>query len=489
MTSHLRELSPTQWRDLLDLSRRANAKNSTRDFIEYVWAEHLRENNGGFLPEHLLEAIGFIEELIAAGDSGEVLMPRGASKTTGITQGWLSKKIADNPNIRVGLFSNTDRQAWAFSGAIRSCLESNDRFIELYGDCVSRKKWTDAEWLHKDSIHQRSKDRTVYAGGVGTPIVSKRFDIILLDDILDKENTSSPEQMQKVKDWFNLVLRPCLVPGGVIIYIGTRWAEGDLAEELIKPVEEGGRGWKNFVIPAWKEVDGELVSYWPDRWPISVLQHELEEMGSAFFGVAYLNDVSGLTKGNVFPRMPMPDAYYFTTLPDGEYTFRMGIDLASSERESADYTARVVTAVDQEGGFWVLHAYRDRREDKHAEFIVDGFMAYSQVALVIVENNQFQSTLVKEVMRDYPAIPIEGRKTDTDKVTRARAVAAKYESHKVHHHISLKGSDLEIELRRFRGDGKGHDDLVDALGFSMDLTGGGFFFGKLGGRGSQLVRR
>lgn len=484
MTSHLQELSPTQWRDLLDLSRRAKAKDVTRDFIEYVWAEHLSENNGGFLPDHLLGAIDYIErELIAEGSDGVVLMPRGASKTTGITQGWLSKYIADHPHIRIGLFSNTDRQAWAFSGAIRSCYESNDRFIELYGDVTSRKKWTDAEWLHKDSKHQRSKDRTVYAGGVGTPIVSKRFDVIVLDDICDKENTSSADQMQKVKDWFSLVLRPCLAPGGIIIYIGTRWAEGDMVQELIEPVAKGGKGWKHFVIPALTEVDGEMVSYWPDRWPVWRLLKEKEEMGSAFFSVAYLNDISGLMKGNIFPKLA--DPYYFLALPVGDYTFKMGIDLASSEKESADYTARVVTAVDQDGDYWVLHAYRDRREDSHAEFVVDGFEAYSQVNLVIVENNQFQSTLIKEVMRDHPEIPITGRKSDVDKVTRGRAVAAKYEAHKVHHHISLKGSDFERELLGFP---KGHDDFVDALGFSMDLTGQGFFFGSLGRRRS-MVRR
>jgi predicted phage terminase large subunit-like protein len=80
------------------------------------------------------------------------------------------------------------------------------------------------------------------------------------------------------------------------------------------------------------------------------------------------------------------------------------------------------------------------------------------------------------VLQDYPGIPIEGRKNDVDKVTRARAVAAKYEGHKVYHHASLKNSDFERELMSFP---KGHDDFVDALGYSMDLTQGGFFFGSM----------
>ena len=50
------------------------------------------------------------------------------------------------------------------------------------------------------------------------------------------------------------------------------------------------------------------------------------------------------------------------------------------------------------------------------------------MSLVICESQQFQSTLIQEVMRDYPRIPIEGKQSDVDKITRARAVAAKYEA-------------------------------------------------------------
>jgi hypothetical protein len=65
-------------------------------------------------------------------------------------------------------------------------------------------------------------------------------------------------------------------------------------------------------------------------------------------------------------------------------------------------------------------------------------------------------------------LPVVGKKTDTDKRTRARAVAARYESHRVHHHRSLKGGELEAEMLGFP---KGHDDLIDAVGLAMDLGG------------------
>ena len=194
------------------------------------------------------------------------------------------------------------------------------------------------------------------------------------------------------------------------------------------------------------------------------------------FACAYQNDITGLMAGDIFRRENL--AQSFKTLPEGRhFTVKMGIDLASSEKERADYTARVVTAIDQENGdYYVLSAYRDRRESGHAEFILDGYTAYPATGLVIVESQQFQSTLIQEVMEDYPFIPIQGKKADTDKVTRARAVAAKTEAHKVWFHESLYDGPFMPELLSFP---TGHDDLIDALGYSMDLGGDGFVFGSV----------
>jgi predicted phage terminase large subunit-like protein len=425
---------------------------------------------------HHRAMVDFIDECIDRRQNGVVLMPRGSAKTTWGNTIKTTHTVSRHKDIRIGLISNTAKQSNDFSRAIRYTLEANTQQHELFGNLKSSQKWTDVEWLRADSRWAGSKDVTLYSAGAGGAIISKRFDVILCDDILDEENTSTPEAREKVENWFWKTLRPCLVPGGIIIVLGTRWAEDDLYQHLIDPPEKGGRGWRNLIVQAiQKDADGEEFSYWPEYWPLDKLHEERLGMGSALFSCAYQNDISGLMTGNVFLKR---NYQYFSTLPEGRsFTIRMGIDLASSERERADFTARAITAEDNENGdFYVLAVYRDKRETHHAEFINDGYMAYPQMGLVICENNQFQSTLIQEVMRDYPRIPIEGRKSDVDKVTRARAVAAKYEAHKVFHHSSLEGSDFEREQLSFP---KGHDDMIDALGFSMDLGGGGFFFGSV----------
>lgn len=451
---------------LRGLARSTEGTEGVEAYGEYVF--------GYRAAQHHKEMVQFILDGIYQRRNSVLLEPRGAAKTTWsntILLSWLTSMF---PDLRVGLISNTATQALDFSRAIRYTLESNGRHSEIFGNCVSDQKWRDMEWLHRESKWHGSKDVTVFAAGTGGPIISKRFDIIICDDILDEENSATPEAREKVENWFFRTLLPCLTPDGVVIVIGTRWAEEDLYEKLFTPVEDGGKGWRHKRVKALEEdEDGNLVSYWEEHWSVEALKAKRIELGTPMFMCAYQNDISGIMAGDVFQGRFFQ---YFDQLPsDRVYTFKMGVDLASSEKQRADYTARVTTATDQNGNYFVLTYYQDKREYGHAEFIRDGYNAY-QTDLVVTESQAFQSTLVQQVMTDYPHIPIEGKKTDSDKTTRARAVAAKYEAHRVFHHSSLKDSDFETQLKAFP---KGHDDLVDALGFSMDLGGGGFFFGSV----------
>lgn len=463
---NLDSLSEQDRETLHEQALQALSKTDIYAFGEYVFGYHAAN--------HHRQMIDSINTALENKQSTVILLPRGGAKTTWGNTIFLSKYIADNPDVRVGLVSNTARQANDFSRAIKWTFESNPKFRDLYGNLVSNAKWTDVEWLRAESRWHGSKDVTLYAVGAGGAVISKRFDILLCDDILDEENTTNVEQREKIENWFFKTLLPTLVPGGVVILLGTRWAEGDLYQRLTDAVEKGGKGWGLVTQRALIEnADGTFTSYWPEHWPVENLLEKKLELGTALFSCAYQNDISGLMAGNIFRR---PFRYFDALNPEKRYTIRMGVDLASSEKERADFTARCTVAEDEDGNYYVLSVYRDKRETHHAEFIHDGWMAYPNMGLVICENQQFQSTLIQQVMRDYPRIPIEGKRSDIDKVTRARAVAARYEAGKVFHNYALRDSEFERELLSFP---KGHDDMIDALGFAMDLAGNDFFFGVL----------
>ena len=301
------------------------------------------------------------------------------------------------------------------------------------------------------------------------------------DDILDENNTYNIDRREKLATWFWKTLKPAqAAEGTAILVVGTRWVEDDLYQQLIE-----GNKWPSLVIPAITvdPVTEEEVSYWPKVWPLERLYAEREDVGWDNFACSYLNDISGLRDGTIFRKEWWKDNY-FTELPhDREYVFTIGIDLASSERERADWTTGVVTAQDDRHEHWVLYHTRIKTDSGHRAF-VRGVYNWAidngyPVSRILIENNQHQSTLVQDLLRETN-LPVVGRRADVDKRTRARAAAARYESHRVHHHERLRGRELETEMLGFP---KGHDDLVDALGLSMDLTMGS---GSTAGVGAPL---
>lgn len=458
-------MSKEQWQNLLQQSLKGLAKTDVFAFGEYVF---------GLAPAvHHREMVDFLLDCLERKESGVCLLPRGHAKTTWgntILLSWLVGRMKD---IRIGLVSNTAKQSNDFSRAIRWTLQANEAYREVFGDCVSPTKWTDLEWLRKDSIHHGTKDVTLYSAGAVGAIISKRFDLILCDDILDEENSANIDQREKVETWFWKTLKPCLVPGGIILVLGTRWAEDDLYELLTKPVAEGGKGWRHLIKGAITTDDEGDHALWPEIWPLTQLYSERENMGADNFACSYLNDISGLREGTIFRREWFQ---YFDELPaDRSYTITMGVDLASSTRERADYTARAIVAEDDDHNHYILSVFRDKIDHGHREFVIDGYNAFPKMSRIVIENNQFQSTLIQDLL-NTTNLPVVGRKAEVDKPTRARSVSARYQSHKVWHHRSLRGTAFETELLSFP---KGHDDMVDALGHAMDLLGGGMIFGSL----------
>jgi predicted phage terminase large subunit-like protein len=425
---------------------------------------------------HHVEMVDFILERLANRENGIVLEPRGHAKTTWGNQILMSWLISKKPNLRIGLISNTALQARAFSRAVKNTLEMNEYQHEVFGNLTGSSKWSDVEWIRKGSSLHGTPYLSMYAQGAGGAIISKRFDLILCDDILDKDNAATPEQRQKLNEWFWMTLKPCLVPGGSIIVLGTRWAEGDLYQELIEE-----KKWPSLVRGAiYYEPDDEKhkkpKALWPDYWTLEKLEAEKRDMGGAMFACSYLNDISGLMAGNIFQKSWVR---YFGGMndpkppPADQLVWKMGVDLASSERQRADWTARVVIGEDRDRNVWIWSVHRDKIETGHKGFIADGYNAYPLISKIVVENNQFQGAFVKDLLITTPW-PIVGKKSEVDKVTRARAVAARYESGKVYHHRSLEGTDFEKELLQFPN---GHDDQIDALGNAMETGVGGAFFG------------
>jgi hypothetical protein len=203
--------------------------------------------------------------------------------------------------------------------------------------------------------------------------------------------------------------------------------------------------------------------------------------------------------GNIFRREHFR---YVDEVPAGAR--RVGMDLNASSSERADYTAVVEWVEDANHNLYFAAAYRKQLDEGHRAWLTgrtdsleygvapvygepDGPRllvplerlgprfagvggnpkAPRHLTRLCIEAVTFQATFVRELLShtNLPAVAVH---PDRDKVTRVRALAARYESGKVYHVRSAPGlAEYEDELLAFPN-GQ-HDDQVDAAVYGADL--------------------
>lgn len=152
-------------------------------------------------------------------------------------------------------------------------------------------------------------------------------------------------------------------------------------------------------------------------------------------------------------------AWLRTAPPPAGLDLVMGVDLAISTRDGADWTAAAVIGRSPDGLIYVVDVQRGR-------FAFDGVMRFVEAMaskwsprIVAVEAVAYQLAAVQELTRTttLPVVPV---RPDRDKLSRFQPLEARYEQGLVRHAPGLS-ADFERELLGFPvGE---HDDQVDAL--------------------------
>lgn len=147
----------------------------------------------------------------------------------------------------------------------------------------------------------------------------------------------------------------------------------------------------------------------------------------------------------------------------------MGVDLALSMKENADYTAIVVVGVDRSSGrVWIVDAERRRVGFRDALAFIEAKAARWRPVDILVEAVQFQAVVVDELLRSTN-LPVRKVHPDKDKLTRAQGLITRYENHLVWHSDQM-GSDYTEEILSFGPDCE-HDDMVDAAVYAYMASG------------------
>ena len=147
--------------------------------------------------------------------------------------------------------------------------------------------------------------------------------------------------------------------------------------------------------------------------------------------------------------------------------YYIGVDLAISQKETADYTAIMVIGVTADNDIVVVDAVRGRWTFVEIGQKIVQMHDKWQPRVVAVESNQAQAWMVQELKRNT-RMNVVGVRADKDKVIRFQPVEARYEQGLIYHvpHISPEFVD---ELLSFTGTAQDkHDDFVDALAHAFN---------------------
>jgi hypothetical protein len=207
----------------------------------------------------------------------------------------------------------------------------------LFGDYVNDdNKWTQTQIIVKPRT-KILKEPTIQVGSLDASLVSQHYDIILGDDLVSRTNTTTKEQIDKVKQyWKDLI--SLLDTNGILINIGTRWNYDDLHGELLKD-----KSYLRLIKSCW---DINHTPVFPEKFTTQGLQEIKNSIGSYDFSCLYENNPVDNEQAS-FKRSYFENRYKESQLQGQELNTFVTIDNAPSTKKGSDFQGIIVNSVDK----------------------------------------------------------------------------------------------------------------------------------------------
>jgi hypothetical protein len=181
-------------------------------------------------------------EVEAAPDGHIDLWSREHYKSTWITFGGVVQEILADPEITIGIFSNTKDIARPFLAQVKRELESNEKLIALYPDVLWRsageRKEAGISWSLETGITVKRKgnpkEATVEAHGlIDAMPTGRHFGLLLFDDVVTEKNVTNPDMLSKSAERFELADNLGKAEGSRRQIAATRYSYADYYGEMI----------------------------------------------------------------------------------------------------------------------------------------------------------------------------------------------------------------------------------------------------------------
>lgn len=189
----------------------------------------------------------------------------------------------------------------------------------------------------------------------------------------------------------------------------------------------------------------------------SVKSYQIEELKKQMPPLVFQQEIMAefidLSKGSVFRQ-----ANITSEIPSN-LRYSIGTDLAYSKTTQSDYSVAVVMGKDDNNQYYIIHVERWQSEIGQTIERLKALQSQYQVKLV-VEANGVQKAVAD--MLQKAGLTITRTNPTTDKLTRSLPLAMKWNGGNVAVKNANWSLDFCNELENFTGDGKDHDDQVDA---------------------------
>jgi len=414
-----------------------------------------------------------------------VIAPRGHAKSSiGACVMPLHHILFDEGQKFVVLSSKTQGHAIDLLQTIKDVLDYSMEFRSIFGywGQHSAKGWTKDRVILKDNTIILCKGTGQQVRGLKHG--NQRPTFFVLDDPEDENNTKTKESMEWNLRWMLQGCDPSLdAKRGRILVIGTPQHENCMIETL-----SDMKGWKTLRYKALND-DGTRA-LWPELWDVEALKTKKEELESInrlsvfyreyqcevvgdedqLFKDEYIQYYDGFVETQYDDEIAILNMTELNGVKYEEpkqipvYIF-MGVDPASSTKQTADYSTIVPIAVDHKDNRYVLPYYRKHSKPMElAQAILDYHKKYNP------RRTHIESVGYQEMLRDYLRnqdryIPGLEKKINprTQKSYRLETMEPYFYKRKVH--ITKRMDSMRGELLMYpRGK---HDDLLDGVYYAM----------------------
>ena len=473
------------------------AKNDLIAFGKLFLPDDFMRSETPFFHYEVADALNDLEQRQLA-----VILPRGHGKTVLTKCSIMHDFCFTKDPLFYGWVAASSKISVPNLDYIKYHLEYNDKVKYYFGNLKGRK-WTEDDIELSNGCKLISKSNL--SGIRGGAKLHKRYDLIVLDDFEDENNTITPESRSKISNLVTAVVFPALEPKtGRLRINGTPVHYDSFIQKILVGYEQSLKEKESFSwqVITYKAILSDDTPLWPDWFgakemarkkkfyadsgtPQKFYQEYMMEVQSAEDAIFTREHIKHWEGQFIYDEATNISSIVTSSGEVKPVNVFAGVDPATdSIRRDADYSVIVLIGCDVDNNIYVLDYFRKRSipvlgipgSDKKG--IVDHIFRLNKIyrpTLFTIEDTTmskpvFQAIRAEMMRKNDFSVSFKEEKPGTRMSKRDRIqeiLAQRFSVGQIH--IKRTQYDLQREIITF-GPRMAHDDTIDALAYACKFA-------------------